>query len=93
MPESFEIVRLAGKAPTQISHHIKDGITEDFVRRRVLLALQEEKKHLANGSFKLTYLVRKGKASALLVEIYVREKWHNTLIHEYTVYGVHVRRK
>lgn len=58
-----------------------------------MLALEKEKEHLADGSFKLTYLVRKGKASPLLVEIYVREKWHNRLIHEYIVYGLHVRRK
>jgi len=93
MSESFEIVRLAGKAPTQVSQHVKDGITEDFIKRRVLLALEKEKKHLANGSFRLTYLVRKGKSSPLLVEIYVRDRWHNTLIHEYIVYGVHVRKK
>jgi hypothetical protein len=43
MSEHFEIVRLAGKAPSQISQHLKDGITEDFVKRRVLFALEREK--------------------------------------------------
>jgi len=93
MSESFEVVRLAGKAPAQISQHLKDGITEDFVVRRVLFALEEERKYLSNGSFKLVYNVRKAKASPIIVEIYVREKWHNRLIHEYIVYGVHLRRK
>lgn len=93
MSESFEVVRLAGKAPAQISQHLRDGITEDFVRRRVLFALEEEKTLLPDKSYKLTYCVKKGKASPLLVEIYVREKWHNKLIHEFIVYGIHVRRK
>jgi hypothetical protein len=43
MSEHFEIVRFAGKAPAQISQHLKDGITEDFVKRRVLFALEREK--------------------------------------------------
>jgi len=93
MSESFEVVRFAGKAPTQISQHIKDGVTEDFVRRRVLLALEEEKTYLSNGSYKLTYHLKRAKASLILVEIYIRERWHNRLIHEFIVYGVHVRRK
>jgi len=93
MSESFEFVRSAGKAPVQISRHSKDGVTEDFVRRRVLFALEREKVFLPDGSFKLTYHLRKGRASPILVEIYVREKWYNRLIHEYVVYGLHVRRK
>ena len=63
MSEAFEVVRLVGKAPTQISQHLKDGITEDFVRRRVLFALEGEKVYLLDGSYKLTYRVRKGRAS------------------------------
>jgi len=92
MSEAFEVVRLVGKAPTQISQHLKDGITEDFIRRRVLFALENERVYLPDGSYKLTYRVRKGRALLVLVEIFVRERWHDRLIHEYIVYGVHVRR-
>lgn len=92
MSEAFEIVRLVGKAPAQVSQHLKDGITEDFVRRRVLFALKDERAYLSDGSYKLAYRVRKGRASPILVEIFVRERWRDRLIHEYIVYGVHVRR-
>ena len=93
MSESFEVVRLVGKASLQISQHVKDGVTEDFVRRRVLLALEDEKTYLRDGAYKLSYRVKKGKASHVSVEIYVRERWHNRLIHEYIIYGIHVRRE
>ncbi|MDI6847540.1 MAG: hypothetical protein QMD23_05355 [Candidatus Bathyarchaeia archaeon] len=73
MSEPFEVVRLVGKASLQISQHVKDGITEDFVRRRVLFALEDEKTYLRDGTYKLSYRVRKGKASHVSVEIYVRE--------------------
>jgi len=86
MSESFEVVRLVGKAPLQVSQHLKDCITEDFVRRRVLFALEAEKVYLPDGSYKLTYRVRKGGGSPVSVEIYVRERWHDRLIHEYIVY-------
>lgn len=72
MSEPFEVVRLVGKAPLQISQHVKDGVTEEFVRRRVLFALEDEKTYLRDGAYKLSYRVKKGKASRFSVEIYVR---------------------
>jgi hypothetical protein len=60
MSEVFEVVRLVGKAPAQVSQHVKDGITEDFVKRRVLFALEDERVYLSDGSYKLVYRVRKG---------------------------------
>jgi len=61
-PNHFsEVVRFAGKASTQISHHIKDGVTEEYVRRRVLLAIEKDKVYLPDGSYKLAYLLKRGK--------------------------------
>lgn len=54
------------------SAYVKDGVTEDFVRRRVLFALEDEKTYLRDGAYKLSYRVKKGKASHVSVEIYVR---------------------
>jgi len=39
----FEFVRFAGKASTQISQHVKDGVTEDFVRNKVLYAPKNDR--------------------------------------------------
>jgi hypothetical protein len=39
---------------------------------RVLLALEDEKMYLRDGAYKLSYRVKKGKASHVSVEIYVR---------------------
>jgi len=87
----FEFVRFAGKASTQISQHVKNGVTEDFVRNKVLYAPKNDREYLPDGSFKLVFKVRKGRREPILVKIYVRERKHNNLV-EYVIYGVHVRR-
>lgn len=87
---SFEYVRFAGKVPSQISHHVKDGITEDFVRSRVLFTSKEDREYLPDGSYKLAFKVKHGNRKPILVEIYVRERKYNSVITEYVVYGVHV---
>jgi len=89
----FEYVRLAGKAPIQVSQHEKDGISEEYIKRRVLYSSIKERDYLPDGSFKLTFKFKKGHRKPFLVEIFVREKTHNNFIREYIVYGVHVTKE
>ncbi len=86
----FEYVRLTGKAPAQVSQHQKDGISEEYIKRRVLYSSVEEREYLPDESFKLIFKFRKGHRKPILVEIFVREKTYNNLIRELIVYGVHI---
>ena len=85
-------MRFAKKAIVQISHHVKDGITEDYIRRRVLFSLEDDRRYFPDRSFMLSYRMKRGTASPIMIRIYVRVRTHNKLIQELLVYGVHVRK-
>ncbi|WP_287583701.1 hypothetical protein [Candidatus Borrarchaeum sp.] len=89
----FEYVRLAGKAPIQVSQHEKDGVSEGYIKRRVLYSSIKEREYLPDGSFRLILKFKKGHRKPFLVEIFVREKTYNNLIREFIVYGVHVTKE
>ncbi len=87
----FEFVRIAKRARDQISQHVKEGISEEYVKNRVLLASKADREYLEDGSYKLVYRYKRGE-SILRVHIFVREIVHNDLIREFVVYGVHIER-
>ncbi|MEX2720323.1 MAG: hypothetical protein Q6362_002755 [Candidatus Wukongarchaeota archaeon] len=89
----YEYVRLVGKASVQLSHHVKDGVTEPFIIERILRITENEKEYLENGSYKVVDRVKIGHRKPVRVYIFVRELEENCLVKEFKVYGIHLERE